>query len=238
MAGKSKIVTGALEGLSDLASKFLPDNILELPSVKEATRAYKKAFEDENEGRKFGEFKYDDKYLDNEVDFPVSHIRSPMGDLNLFADDPGGNALQKWYDGEISVESPEFNFAAGFDDEIGDSAIRYLPQPSSNFNLDPLGYVLRDLEMNYDMTKDEIIDYIGKQKVKGDDGEIYDALPRSFTKHSADISDLETQMLKDAFASGDSNNPIVKRVRGALDDLADEDDLVEVTPDMIYGKIN
>ena len=67
MAGKGKIVRGALEGLTDAVSKVLPDNILELPSFKEATRALKKAFEDYDEGRKFGEFKYDDKYLDNEV---------------------------------------------------------------------------------------------------------------------------------------------------------------------------
>ena len=237
MAGKGKIIRGALEALTDATSKDLPDDILELPSYKEATRALKKAFEDENQGRKFGEFKYSDKYLDNEVSLPAPAF-SPMGDLNLIADDPGGNALKKWYDGEISVESSEFNSAAGFGDEIGDSAIKYLPQPSSNFNLDPLGYVLRDLEMNYNMTKDEIIDYIGKQKVKGDDGEIYDALPKNFTKQSDDISDLETQMIKDAFASGDPDNPIAKRVRGALADLADDDDLVEVTPEMIYGKSN
>jgi hypothetical protein len=234
---KGKYVRGALKGLSDLVSKALPDNILELPSYKEATRAVKKAVEDEYEDRKFGEFKYDDKYLDDEVDLPAPAF-SPMGDLSLISFDPGGNALQKWYDGEISVESPEFKSAAGFGDEIGDFAIRYLPQPSSNFNLDPLGYVLRDLELNYDMTKDEIIEYIRKQKVKGDDGEIYDALPEGFTKHSDDVSDLETQMIKEAFASGDPNNPIVKRVRGALADLSDDDDLVEVTPDMIHGKPN
>ena len=29
-----------------------------------------------------------------------------------------------------------------------------------------------------------------------------------------------------------------KAVRGALADLSDEDDLVEVTPDIIYGKPN
>ena len=237
MAGKGKIIRGALEGLTDAVSKVLPDNIFDLPSFKEATRALKKAFEDYDEGRKFGEFKYDDKYLDNEISLPAPAF-SLAGDLNLLVDDPGGNALKKWYDGEISVESPEFNSAAGFGDEIGDSAIKYLPQPSSNFDLDPLGYVLRDLEMNYNMTKDEIIDYIGKQKYKGYDGEIYNALPENFTKQSDEISDLETQMIKDAFASGDPNDPIVKRVRGALADLADDGDLVEVTPDMIYGKSN
>jgi hypothetical protein len=237
MAGKSKIVTGVLDALTDTVSKILPDNIFKLPSFREATRAFKKAFEDENEGRKFGEFKYNNEYLDNEVPLPAPAF-DPMGDLSLLSDNPGGNALKRWYDGEISVESPEFKSAAGFGDEMGKSAIKYLRQPSSNFNLDPLGYVLRDLEINYNMTKDEIIDYIGKQKVKDNAGRIYDALPKNFTRHSAAIPDLETQIIKDAFASGDPNNPIVKKIRGALADLADEDDLVEVTPEMIHGKPN
>ena len=52
------------------------------------------------------------------------------------------------------------------------------------------------------------------------------------------FNEQQMKALKDAFASGDPNNPIVKRVRGALADLSDEDDLVEVTPEMIYGKSN
>ena len=52
------------------------------------------------------------------------------------------------------------------------------------------------------------------------------------------FNDQQMKALKDAFASGDPDDPIVKRVRGALADLADDDDLVEVTPEMIYGKSN
>jgi hypothetical protein len=77
------------------------------------------------------------------------------------------------------------------------------------------------------LSKPEIIDYLKKNDL------IEDSDPQEF-----DFGEQQIKALKEAFASGDPNNPIVKRVRGALADLSDEDDLVEVTPDMIYGKPN
>ena len=81
--------------------------------------------------------------------------------------------------------------------------------------------------MNYGLSKPEIIDYLKKNDL------IEDSDPQEF-----DFGEQQIKALKEAFRSGDPNNPIVKNIRGALADLSDEDDLVEVTPDMIYGKPN
>jgi hypothetical protein len=224
MAGKGKIVKGALGALTDAASKVLPDNIFELPSFKEATRAFKKSFQDENEGFKFGEFKYDDAELDaNQIS---THSLDAGDDLQLISYDESGygGALKDWYDGKIELEElgmPQYS-------NFGGTGSEYLPP--SNYPLDPLSYIIKDLQFNYNMSKDDIIRYFDKNN----------ALPKDFKFKGKefDFNEQQMQALKDAFASGDPNNPIVKRVRGALADLTDEDDLVEVTPEMIYGKPN
>jgi hypothetical protein len=97
----------------------------------------------------------------------------------------------------------------------------------SNYSLDPRTFVLRDLEMNYGLSKPEIMDYLKKNDlIVGKPADDFN------------FNDQQMKALKDAFASGDPDNPIVKRVRGALADLVDEDDLIEVTPEMIHGKPN
>ena len=224
MAGKSKIVTGALEALTDAASKVLPENIFDLPSFKEAARAFKKSEIDNFEGYKTGDFKYNDAELDaNQIS---TDSLDAGDDLQLISYDESGygGALKDWYDGKIELEElgmPQYSNFGGMGSE-------YLPP--SNYPLDPMSYIIRDLELNYNMSKDDIIGYFDKNN----------ALPQDFKFKGKkfDFNEQQNKALKDAFASGDPNNPIVKRVRGALADLADEDDLVEVTPEMIYGKSN
>jgi hypothetical protein len=224
MAGKGKIIRGALEGLTDAASKVLPDNIFDLPSFKEATRAFKKSERDNFEGRVAGEFKYDDAELDaNQI---TTGLLDPGDDLQLISFDESGygGALKDWYDGKIELEElgmqPHSNF-----DGMGSE---YLPP--SNYPSDPLVYIIRDLELNYNMSKDDIIEYFDKNN----------ALPKDFKFKGKkfDFNEQQMKAIKDAFASGDPNDPIVKRIRGALADLSDEDDFVEVKPEMIYGKSN
>jgi hypothetical protein len=224
MAAASKIVQAAIEILSKKSGGALPKSVRDLPSFKEANRAYKKAAADVEEGRELGEFQYDNDQLDAE-DLPNIQTldqAQEFGDLTLFSDDPGGEALRKWYDGKIDAGDPKFTEAAGFDDEYGERAIDYLKQPSSELSLDPLGYVLKDLEINYGLSKDEIIDYIGKQG----------ALPTTFYK---DQFDAESKLIKDLFAAGNPNDPTVKNILDALDD---QDSLVELTPELVYGKPN
>ena len=224
MAGKGKYIRGALGAITDAISKVLPADISDLPSFREATRAFKKSEADEFEGRVAGEFKYDDAELDaNQISTSSLGAGNDLQLINY--DESGyGGALKDWYDGKIELEElgmPQYSNFGGMGSE-------YLPP--SNYPLDPMSYIIRDLELNYNMSKDDIIGYFDKNN----------ALPKDFKfkGQKFDFNEQQIQALKEAFASGDPNNPIVKRVRGALADLSDEDDLVEVTPDMIYGKPN
>jgi hypothetical protein len=100
----------------------------------------------------------------------------------------------------------------------------------ANYPLDPRSYVLRDLEVNYGLSKPEIMDYFKKNDLLEDAGlENFDP-------------SLEIKLLKDAFQSGDPNNPVVKKIRDALADLDDPNDLIPVDSiirlEDIYGKSN
>lgn len=259
MAGKGKFgkfvedqARGALDSLSDTVSSVLPDNIFDLPSFKEATRAFKKSQIDESEGYSTGEFKYDNSELDAEQ--ISTHSLDAGDDLQLINYDESGygGALKDWYDGKIELE----NFAEH--NNFGGMGSEYLPQ--TNYPLDPVSHIIRDLEFNYGMSKDEIIDYFEKNNALPEDfgprnveslsdEKLEDILMKGVFDVSVDPETgsvgvkmmeqtPEISMIKEAFRSGDPNNPIVKNIRGALADLADEEGLAEVTPEMIYGKPN
>ena len=231
MAGKSKIVTGALDALTDAASKVLPDNIFDLPSFREAVRAFKKSLMGEEASLSTAERA---AIPDVEVDgTDIRSIASGMdSDKDIFAN---SKPFEDWAAGKIElqdfqkIKSPTGDPAYPFD-----HAFPTIPPTSgtellsgANYPLDPRSYVLRDLEMNYGLSKSEIMDYLKKND-----------LIAGKSEEEFNFNEQQMKALKDAFASGDPNNPIVKRVRGALADLSDEDDLVEVTPEMIYGKSN
>lgn len=246
MAGKSKIVTGALEGLTDAASKVLPDDISNLPSFKEAVRAFKRSLMGDEEGLSVAEMK---KIPDAEVDaediFAISGFNSEK-DIFRGNRDP----FDDWAAGKIDLQDfqkkgtfrsdkdPTYPFDFRWSTIHPTSGTEFLG--GANYPLDPRSYVLRDLEMNYGLSKPEIMDYLKKNDLLEDasDGSLGSGSAKNTAKSTFDFSQQQIDALKEAFASGDPDNPIVKRVRGALDDLADEDDLVEVTPDMIYGKAN
>ena len=241
MAGKRKIVRGALGALTDAASKVLPDNIFDLPSFKEATRAFKRSLLGEEADLSLKERV---EIPDPEVDgIHIRTIASGMdSDKDIFK--LNRDPFDDWAAGKIDLQdfqkihppTPQEAQYGYFGDPAYpfDLANPTIPPTSgtellggANYPLDPRSYVLRDLEMNYGLSKPEIMEYLKKN------GLLEDAKPENF-----DFNEQQMQDLKDAFASGDPNNPIVKKIRGALADLADEDDLVEVTPDMIYGKPN
>ena len=226
---KGTIVRGALDALTDVVSDILPDNIFDLPSFKEATRAFKKSLMGEEANLSTAE-----RAAIPDVEVDGTDIRSIASgfdnDKDIFA--LNSKPFEDWAAGKIDLQ--DFTKT----DESGMMVYDFYEAiPSSvssgseilsgaNYPLDPRAYVLRDLEQNYKLSKTEIIDYFKKNDlIKAPD-------PQEF-----DFNYQQMQDLKDAFASGDPNNPIVKRIRGALGELAD-DDLIEVTPDMIYGKSN
>jgi hypothetical protein len=235
MAGKGKIVRGALEALTDAVSSVLPDNIFDLPSFKEATRAFKRSLIGDEHN-----FSVAEKAAipDAEVDgIDIGAIASGFGsDKDIFKNNP--RPFLDWMDGKIDLqdftktdESGELVY--GFDDYLTDtfsSGSELLG--GANYPLDPRAYVLRDLEQNYKMSKPGIIEYLKKNDLlqinKESSEEIFDQ--------------FRLDALKKAFAEGDPNNPIVKKIRGALADLSDDDDLIAVDdilgPEDIYGKPN
>ena len=239
MAGKGKIVRGALEALTDAASKVLPDDISNLPSYKEAVRAFKRSVMGDEEGLSVAE----------KLEIPEASVDAE--DLSVYGFDSDKDLFRSnrdpfddWAAGKIDLQDfqkikpptseqikyrsegdPAYPFDHAFPDIPPTSGTEFLG--GANYPLDVRSYVLRDLEMNYGLSKSEIMDYLKKNDLL----EATD--PQEF-----DFSEQQMKALKDAFASDDPDNPIVKRVRGALDDLVDEDDLVEVTPEMIYGKAN
>tara|TARA_R100001015_G_C4615218_1_gene171182 strand:- start:199 stop:897 length:699 start_codon:yes stop_codon:yes gene_type:complete len=232
VAGKGKIVTGALEGLTDAASKVLPENIFDLPSFKEAVRAFKRSVMGDTEDLSVAEKL---EIPDAEVDAEDLGIYGFENEKDLFRSNR--DPFDDWAAGKIdlqdfqkkgsfrSKEHPAYPLSHAFPSIPPTSGTEFLG--GANYPLDVRSYVLRDLEMNYGLSKPEIMDYLKKNDLL----EATD--PEEF-----DFSEQQMKALKDAFASDDPDNPIVKRVRGALDDLVDEDDLVEVTPEMIYGKSN
>jgi hypothetical protein len=252
MAGKGKIIRGALEGLTDAISKVLPDDIANLPSYKESVRAFKRSLMGDEEGLSVAEMK---KIPDAEVDAEDLFVYGFENEKDIFR----GNRdpFDDWAAEEIDLQdfqkihspTPEQMKYGTEGDPVYPLDFRWpTMHPTSgteflggaNYPLDPRSYVLRDLEVNYGLSKPEIMDYLKKNDLLEDasDGSLGSGSAKNTAKRTFDFNEQQIQALKDAFASGDPNNPIVKRVRGALADLADEDDLVEVTPEMIYGKSN
>jgi hypothetical protein len=252
MAGKGKIVKGALGALTDAASKVLPDNIFELPSFKEAVRAFKRSVMGDEEGLSVAEMKkIPDAAVDAE-DIMIAYGFKSDKDIFRGNRDP----FDDWAAGKIDLKDfqkikpptseqmkygvegdPAYPLDFRFPSNPPTSGTEFLS--GANYPLDPRSYVLRDLEMNYGLSKQEIMDYLEKNGLlePASSGSLKLGGTKNTAKHF-DFNDQQIKALKDAFASGDPNNPIVKRVRGALADLADEDDLVEITPEMIYGKPN
>ena len=236
---KAKAVRGALGALTDAVSKVLPDDISNLPSYKEAVRAFKRSVMGDEEGLSVAEKL---EIPDAEVDAEDLFVYGFENEKEIFRSNR--DPFDDWAAGKIDLQdfqkihppTPEqMKYKAPGDPAYPwDHAYPSIPPISgteflggANYPLDPRSYVLRDLEMNYGLSKPEIMDYLKKNDlIAGKSSEDFD------------FNEQQIQALKDAFASGDPNNPIVKRVRGALADLSDEDDLVEVTPDMIYGKPN
>ena len=246
MEGKGKFgkfvedqARGALDSLSDTVSNVLPDNIFDLPSFKEATRAFKRSVMGDEEGLSVAEKL---EIPDTEVDAEDLFVYGFENEKEIFRSNR--DPFDDWAAGKIDLQDfqatkpptseqvkygvegePVYPLSHAFPTIPPTSGTEFLG--GANYPLDPRSYVLRDLEMNYGLSKPEIIDYLKKNDL------IEDSDPQEF-----DFGEQQIKALKEAFRSGDPNNPIVKNIRGALADLSDEDDLVEVTPDMIYGKPN
>jgi len=232
---KGTIVRGALDALTDVVSDILPDNIFDLPSFKEATRAFKKSLMGEEANLSTAE-----RAAIPDVEVDGTDIRSIASgfdnDKDIFA--LNSKPFEDWAAGKIDLQ--DFTKT----DESGMMVYDFYEAiPSSvssgseilsgaNYPLDPRAYVLRDLEQNYKMSKPGIIEYLKKNDLlqinKESSEEIFDQ--------------FRLDALKKAFAEGDPNNPIVKKIRGALADLSDDDDLIAVDdilgPEDIYGKPN
>ena len=104
-------------------------------------------------------------------------------------------------------------------------------------------------QIEVNIQDDSTVDSNAESKVASSDEELEDSLMKGVFDVSVDPETgavgvkmmeqtPEISMIKEAFRSGDPNNPIVKNIRGARADLADEEGLAEVTPEMIYGKPN
>ena len=264
MAGKGKLFNSLVEGLFDnwadakkslpdvkLQPKYrepeniisdLPEDINDLPSYKTAVRTFKRSVMGDlvnmtpEEKLEIPDAEVDAEHIrmhaqgfDSDKDIfrlnrdPFDDWAAGKIDLQDFQNRESPTIYQgRDYQGDpvypMDLKHPEIE-ATGTD--LFDLMI------DSNEALDPRTFVLRDLEMNYNLSKPEIMDYLKKNDlIVGKPAEDFN------------FNDQQMKALKDAFASGDPDDPIVKRVLGALADLADDDDLVEVTPEMIYGKSN
>ena len=212
---------GALRGGSSL-----PEDINNLPSFKEAIRGFKKSLI-KSEADEQTVKSMSDKEVDNE---PISSLASGMNiDKDIFNNT---ELLQDWASGKIDYQDFQKTNEQGFMeypfDETTTEPFGTDFLKGANYPIDPRAYVLRDLEQNYKMSKPKIIEYLKKNNI------VKDINPKeTFNKLQADA-------IKEAFASGDPNNPIVKKVTGALSNVGDELIPVEdiLTTEDIYGKSN
>lgn len=254
MAGKGKYIRGALGAITDAVSKVLPDDISDLPSYKEAIRAFKRSLMGDEEGLSVAEkLKIPEAVVDAEDIRGIAYGFENDKDIFRLNRDPFDDWAAEQIDlqdfQKIHSPTPEQMKYGTEGDPVYPLDFRFPTiHPTSgteflrgaNYPLDPRSYVLRDLEVNYGLSKPEIMDYLQKNGLlrPASDGSLGSGSAKNTAKRTFDFNEQQMRALKEAFASGDPNNPIVKRVRGALADLSDEDDLVEVTPDMIHGKPN
>ena len=232
---------GALPGVVDKISR-LPANILDLPSFKEAVSAFKRSLMGDEDGLSVAE-----KALipQPEVDAEDLFVYGFDDEKDIFRSNR--KPFDDWAAGKIDLQDfQKINSPTGEQVKYGssgDPAYPFSPrfptlEPTSgteflsgaNYPLDPRSYVLRDLEVNYGLSKPEIMDYLKKNDLLEDAGlENFDP-------------SIEIKLIKDAFQSGDPNNPIVKNIRDALDALDDPNDLIPVDSIIglkdIYGKPN
>jgi len=232
---------GALPGVVDKISR-LPENIFDLPSFKEAVSAFKRSLMGDEGGLSVAEKA---AIPQPEVDAEDVLRYGFEDEKDIFRSNR--KPFDDWAAGKIDLQdfqkinsptSAQVKYGASGDPAYPfDRAYPSLPPTSgteflsgANYPLDPRSYVLRDLEVNYGLSKPEIMDYFKKNDLLEDTGlENFDP-------------SLETKLLKDAFQSGDPNNPVVKKIRDALADLDDPNDLIPVDSiirlEDIYGKSN